>query len=70
MATEGKVSVLGHRLNWVGASRACNATSVQEITCRAAVAWEACQPLAIEEITVAPPQAGEVRVKVRSCCAQ
>ena len=27
-------------------------------------AWEAKQPLSIEEITVAPPKAGEVRVKV------
>ena len=34
------------------------------ITCRAAVAWEAKKPLVIEEIEVAPPKAGEVRVKV------
>ena len=27
-------------------------------------AWEAKKPLSIEEITVAPPKAGEVRVKV------
>lgn len=34
------------------------------ITCRAAVAWEAKKPLVIEEIEVAPPQKGEVRVKI------
>lgn len=37
---------------------------MQNITCRAAVAWEAKQPLVVEEITVAPPKAGEVRIKV------
>lgn len=30
----------------------------------AAVAWEAGKPLVIEEIEVAPPQAGEVRLKI------
>ncbi|KAK5981162.1 hypothetical protein GCK32_001963 [Trichostrongylus colubriformis] len=34
------------------------------ITCKAAVAWEAKQPLSIEDIEVAPPQAHEVRVKI------
>ena len=34
------------------------------ITCRAAVAWAAGQPLSIEEIQVAPPKAGEVRVRM------
>uniref|UniRef100_A0A3B4BI48 Uncharacterized protein n=1 Tax=Periophthalmus magnuspinnatus TaxID=409849 RepID=A0A3B4BI48_9GOBI len=34
------------------------------ITCRAAVAWEAGKPLVIEEIEVAPPKTGEVRIKV------
>ncbi|KAJ1869819.1 NAD/NADP dependent alcohol dehydrogenase, partial [Coemansia sp. RSA 990] len=34
------------------------------ITCKAAVAWEAGKPLSIEEIEVAPPKAGEVRLKV------
>ncbi|XP_046584789.1 alcohol dehydrogenase class-3-like [Haliotis rubra] len=34
------------------------------ITCKAAVAWEAKKPLTIETIEVAPPKAGEVRVKV------
>jgi S-(hydroxymethyl)glutathione dehydrogenase/alcohol dehydrogenase len=34
------------------------------ITCKAAVAWEAKKPLTIEEIEVAPPKAGEVRVQV------
>ncbi|XP_065341152.1 alcohol dehydrogenase class-3 [Cloeon dipterum] len=34
------------------------------ITCKAAVAWEAKKPLVIEEVQVAPPKAGEVRLKV------
>ena len=34
------------------------------ITCKAAVAWEAKAPLSIEEIQVAPPKAGEVRIKI------
>ncbi|KAJ3023330.1 NAD/NADP dependent alcohol dehydrogenase [Thoreauomyces humboldtii] len=32
--------------------------------CKAAVAWEAGKPLSIEEVEVAPPKKGEVRVKV------
>ena len=34
------------------------------ITCKAAVAWEAKKPLDVTDIQVAPPKAGEVRVKV------
>ncbi|RXK35839.1 S-(hydroxymethyl)glutathione dehydrogenase [Tremella mesenterica] len=34
------------------------------ITCKAAVAWEAGKPLSIEDVEVAPPQAGEVRIKI------
>ncbi|KAF5208635.1 putative S-(hydroxymethyl)glutathione dehydrogenase [Clavispora lusitaniae] len=34
------------------------------ITCKAAVAWEAGKPLTIEEITVDPPKAHEVRIKI------
>ncbi|MES1908707.1 MAG: hypothetical protein MHM6MM_001585 [Cercozoa sp. M6MM] len=34
------------------------------IECKAAVAWEAKAPLSIETIVVAPPRAGEVRVKI------
>lgn len=34
------------------------------IKCRAAVAWEAAKPLSIEEVEVAPPKKGEVRVKI------
>ena len=30
----------------------------------AAVAWEANKPLSIEDVQVAPPQAGEVRIKI------
>lgn len=37
---------------------------LQPITCRAAVAWEANTPLVIETIEVAPPNVGEVRVKL------
>ncbi|KAK3089149.1 hypothetical protein FSP39_001283, partial [Pinctada imbricata] len=39
---------------------------LQAITCKAAVAWEAKKPLVIEEVQVAPPKAGEVRIKVLS----
>ncbi len=38
----------------------------QVISCRAAVAWEAGQPMTIETIEVQPPKKGEVRVKVRT----
>lgn len=34
------------------------------IRCKAAVAWEAGKPLVMEEVEVAPPKAGEVRLKV------
>ncbi|KAH7694445.1 zinc-binding dehydrogenase, partial [Aphelenchoides avenae] len=34
------------------------------IKCRAAIAWAPKQPLTIEEVEVAPPKAGEVRVKI------
>ncbi|KAG6434573.1 hypothetical protein SASPL_106211 [Salvia splendens] len=40
------------------------ATQGQVITCKAAVAWEPNKPLVIEEVQVAPPQAGEVRIKI------
>nr|KYP69928.1 Alcohol dehydrogenase 1 [Cajanus cajan] len=39
-------------------------TAGQVIKCKAAVAWEAGKPLVIEEVEVAPPQAGEVRLKI------
>lgn len=42
------------------------ATAGQPITCRAAVAWAPKEPLAVETITVDPPKAGEVRIKVLS----
>ncbi len=38
--------------------------SAEPIRCKAAVAWEAGQPLSIEEVEVMPPQRGEVRVKL------
>lgn len=34
------------------------------IKCRAAIAWAPKQPITIEEVEVAPPRAGEVRIKV------
>lgn len=37
---------------------------LQVIRCRAAVAWEAGKPLTMEEVEVAPPKYGEVRLKV------
>lgn len=36
----------------------------EPIKCKAAVAWKPNDPLSVEEIIVAPPQAGEVRLKV------
>lgn len=36
----------------------------QTITCNAAVAWGAGEPLKLEKVDVAPPKAGEVRIKV------
>ncbi|PWN26504.1 putative glutathione-dependent formaldehyde dehydrogenase [Jaminaea rosea] len=39
-------------------------TAGKTITCKAAVAWEAGKPLSLEDVEVAPPKAGEVRVKV------
>lgn len=38
------------------------------IRCKAAVAWTAGGPLTMEEVEVAPPKAGEVRLKVRDLC--
>ncbi|KAI5702562.1 hypothetical protein M8J76_001070 [Diaphorina citri] len=36
------------------------------IECKAAVAWEPKKPLSLETIQVAPPKAGEVRIKIVS----
>lgn len=38
----------------------------QVIRCRAAVAWAPNKPLSVEEVEVAPPRAGEVRIKVKT----
>lgn len=40
--------------------------TLQPIQCKAAVAWEPKKPLSIETIEVAPPKAGEVRIKILS----
>ncbi|KAJ3362858.1 hypothetical protein GGF32_005259 [Allomyces javanicus] len=34
------------------------------IKCKAAIAWEAGKPLSIEDVEVAPPKKGEVRIKI------
>jgi len=39
-------------------------TAGMPIQCRAAVAWTAKEPLSLETIEVAPPKAGEVRIKI------
>jgi len=39
-------------------------TQSQTIKCKAAVAWELGKPVTVEEVEVAPPKQGEVRVKV------
>jgi len=41
-------------------------TAGQVIKCKAAVAWEPNKPLSIEDIEVAPPKAGEVRIKIHA----
>jgi len=41
-------------------------TTGNVIICKAAVAWEAAQPLSIETIEVGPPKAHEVRIKIYS----
>ena len=43
---------------------AAGAVAGQPIKCKAMVAWKAKEPLKLETIVVAPPRAGEVRVKV------
>ena len=45
-------------------------TAGKPITCRAAIAFEAKKPLQICEVVVAPPQAKEVRIKVRCAAAR
>ena len=42
----------------------CEYMMLQPIKCRAAVAWAAKEPLSFETVEVAPPRAGEVRIKV------
>lgn len=39
-------------------------TAGQTINCKAAVCWGAGQDLVVEDIEVAPPRKGEVRVKI------
>jgi len=41
-------------------------TQGKVITCKAAVAWEAKKPLSVEDVQIAPPKQGEVRVKIIS----
>ncbi|KAL2915495.1 hypothetical protein HK105_204896 [Polyrhizophydium stewartii] len=39
-------------------------TAGKVIHCKAAIAWEAAKPLVVEDVEVAPPQRGEVRIRV------
>lgn len=41
-------------------------TAGKDIECKAAIAWAANQPLDVRTVTVAPPQAGEVRIKIHA----
>jgi S-(hydroxymethyl)glutathione dehydrogenase/alcohol dehydrogenase len=40
------------------------ATAGETITCQAAVCWAEGQPLVVEDVEVAPPRAGEVRIQI------
>ena len=40
--------------------------SAETITCKAAVAWAVGEPLKIEKVQVAPPKAGEVRIRLKA----
>eukprot|EP01080_Neovahlkampfia_damariscottae_P011657 gene11657-4894_t len=42
-------------------------TEGKVIKCKAAVAWKANEPLVIEDVEVAPPKKGEVRIKMLNC---
>jgi S-(hydroxymethyl)glutathione dehydrogenase/alcohol dehydrogenase len=46
--------------------RSLSSTQGKVIKCKAAVAWEAGKPLAIETIEVDPPRKGEVRVQIKA----
>lgn len=39
-------------------------TAGQVITCKAAICWGAGETLVVEDVEVAPPKKGEVRVKI------
>lgn len=41
-------------------------TAGKVITCKAAVAWAAKEPLSIETVEVAPPKQGELRIKIQA----
>lgn len=46
--------------------QASSSTVGKVLKCKAAIAWEPKKPLEITEIEVAPPKAGEIRIKVIS----
>lgn len=50
-------------LVWNGCGCGCGVFGLNR-KCEAAVAWEPNKPLVIEDVQVAPPQAGEVRIKI------
>eukprot|EP00457_Paulinella_chromatophora_P008760 gb/GEZN01008805.1/.p1 GENE.gb/GEZN01008805.1/~~gb/GEZN01008805.1/.p1 ORF type:complete len:421 (+),score=19.10 gb/GEZN01008805.1/:73-1263(+) len=56
----------GGRRLYLSARCFSSSTAGQPIRCKAAVAWEPKKPLKVEEIFVAPPKQGEVRLKVVS----
>ncbi len=47
-------------------SQDATAPAPQPIVCKAAVAWAPNEPLKIENVTVDPPKAGEVRLRILS----
>ncbi|KDO22119.1 S-(hydroxymethyl)glutathione dehydrogenase/class III alcohol dehydrogenase [Saprolegnia parasitica CBS 223.65] len=55
---------LAQRMVRPSLARYMSSTAGKVIQCKAAVAWKPNQPLSIETVDVAPPKAGEIRVKV------
>lgn len=49
---------------------ACAGSDLQDITCKAAIAWEAEKPLEVVDITVAPPQVWKPCIHVLSMFPQ
>jgi S-(hydroxymethyl)glutathione dehydrogenase / alcohol dehydrogenase len=59
------VSIREHKAQRLTRAHAVQGDTVgKPIDCKAAVAWEAKKPLEVTTVTIAPPQKGEVRVKM------